>query len=212
MKSRAILATMLLAACAGGAASEFSFENASVGSLPQGWQIAETNGAGTLARWAVVEAGGGGSGRVLCLEATSNRGRTYNLALHAETYPADLTLDVRVRADSGAEDQGGGLVWRAVDADNYYICRWNPLEDNLRAYKVVGGRRTQLLSADVSADPDGWHLLHVTMTGPHMEVWLDDVLLLSGQDDTFVDGGRIGLWTKADAATSFDSLVIEWGK
>lgn len=181
-------------------------------SLPGDWQVAETNGAGTMARWAVVEAAGGESGRALSLEATINRGRTYNLVLLAETYPADLTLGVRVRADSGAEDQGGGLVWRAVDADNYYICRWNPLEDNLRAYKVVGGRRTQLLSADVSADPDGWHRLQVAMTGPRMEVWLDDVLLLSGQDDTFMDGGRVGLWTKADAATSFDNLVIGWGK
>jgi hypothetical protein len=30
-------------------------------------------------------------------------------------------------------------VWLYVDADNYYIARMNPLEDNFRVYKVVGG-------------------------------------------------------------------------
>ena len=34
-------------------------------------------------------------------------------------------------------DQGGGPVWRYQDANNYYIARMNPLEDNYRVYKVV---------------------------------------------------------------------------
>ena len=121
-------------------------------------------------------------------------------------------MRVRVRADRGVEDQGGGLVWRAADGENYYIARWNPLEDNLRAYKVVDGRRTQLLTADVVADPDSWHGLVVSMTGERMEVRLDGEVLLFGEDGTFPGGGRVGLWTKADAATSFDDLEVEWGK
>jgi prepilin-type processing-associated H-X9-DG protein len=34
------------------------------------------------------------------------------------------------------------LIWRAKDARNDYIARYNPLEDNVRVYKVEGGERT----------------------------------------------------------------------
>jgi len=42
-------------------------------------------------------------------------------------------------------------VWRYLDANNYYICRMNPLEDNFRIYKVIAGKRIQLASLDVEA-------------------------------------------------------------
>jgi hypothetical protein len=41
-----------------------------------------------------------------------------------------------VRADGGEVDQGGGPMWRVQDADNDYVCRFNPLESNFRVYFV----------------------------------------------------------------------------
>ena len=35
---------------------------------------------------------------------------------------------------SGKEDQAGGLVWRAKDANNYYVARANALENNVTIY------------------------------------------------------------------------------
>ena len=37
---------------------------------------------------------------------------------------------------------GGGLIWRARDNRNYYLTRANPLEQNIRIYRVVKGVRT----------------------------------------------------------------------
>lgn len=48
-------------------------------------------------------------------------------------------------------DQGGGVVWRARDSKNYYIARYNPLENNFRVYKVEAGRRVQLGTSDIKA-------------------------------------------------------------
>jgi hypothetical protein len=45
-------------------------------------------------------------------------------------------VSVAVRADGGEVDQGGGPMWRVQDADNYYVCRFNPLESNFRVYFV----------------------------------------------------------------------------
>ena len=47
------------------------------------------------------------------VEIQAQPGQTYNLLLLPNAYPADLRLAVAVHAESGEEDQGGGLVWRA---------------------------------------------------------------------------------------------------
>ncbi len=185
------------------------FENVADGSLPSGWTVTETNAAGALAVWRVETRADAPEGnKVLSLVATENSGSTYNLFLSKSRFPADLDLSVAIHANSGEEDQGGGLVWRAEDHENYQIVRWNPLEDNLRVYKVVHGRRTQLASATLEADPRSWHRLDVQVRGETITIRFDGKPLLRANDDTFRRGGRIGLWTKADAATSFDDLRV----
>ncbi len=191
------------------AAVTVSFEDTDIGSLPSGWRVAETSSRGTPATWAVA-AGQGlhGGKRVLRVAETKNSGRTFNLLLSPVRFPADLVLRTDLHASRGAEDQGGGLLWRAQDADNYYVTRWNPLENNLRLYKVVGGRRSQLCSADITVDSGQWHTLEVEVVGQRMRVRFDDKEELSFEDATFANGGRVGFWTKADAATMFDDLKV----
>jgi hypothetical protein len=145
---------------------------------------------------------------VLAITSTANKGSTYNLALAQGTSYQDLDLTVKVRANTGEIDQGGGPIWRAKDGDNYYICRWNPLEDNFRVYKVVNGKRQQLASAETDVAADAWHTLRITMRGAHIECYLDGQKLLEGDDGTIPGPGMIGLWTKADAATAFDDLLV----
>jgi hypothetical protein len=187
----------------------YSFEDLDPGRLPSGFEVAETDGAGTPATWRVGRLESAPDGKqVLAVEAT-NSGSTFNLLLSVATHPADLQLSVWILARSGKEDQGGGLVWRAKDGDNYYITRWNPLESNLRLYKVVNGRRQMFLSADVKADAGAWHRLQVTMRGKTMTVAFDEKQLLRHEDETFSGAGKIGLWTKADASCSFDALEVQ---
>jgi hypothetical protein len=40
-------------------------------------------------------------------------------------------------------DASGGVAFRARDAQNYYVVRANALEDNVRLYTVIDGRRKQ---------------------------------------------------------------------
>lgn len=188
-----------------GVLTRFDFERVPDGALPEGWQVAETQGAGTPASWSAAPAPGGG--RAVRVE-TRNTGGTFNLLLAPREEPADLELSVRVRADSGEEDQGGGVVWRAQGPDDYYVARWNPLEDNLRVYKVVAGVRALLQSAETRADARAWHLLEVSMQDDRVTVALDGERLLDTRDGTFPAAGRVGLWTKADAGTWFDDLEV----
>ena len=118
-------------------------------------------------------------------------------------------MSVAFKAMRGDEDRGGGLVWRYQDADNYYLARMNPLEDNFRVYKVEGGKRTQLGTKDDLKVPSGeWHTIAITQVGDQIACSLDGTKYLEVKDDTFPKAGKVGLWTKADAQTYFDELKV----
>ena len=190
------------------ATAAWSFDDVEAGQLPEAFAALETAGVGTPATWRVAEDPDAPSGDKVLRVTAANAGSTFNVLLAPTPAPADVDLSVRLRADSGDEDQGGGLVWRARDADNYYVARWNPLENNLRAYRVKGGRRRMLVSADVELDPRAWHTLRVLARGRKLVVLLDGQELLTHEDETFRAAGRVGLWTKADASVSFDDLEL----
>ncbi len=146
-----------------------------------------------------------GQNNVLAQKA-KNDDDTFNVVLVDDTHFKNLDLSVRMKAVAGKLDQGGGLVWRARDKNNYYIARYNPLEDNFRVYKVQAGKRTQFQSAKIAGDTK-WHTLRVTMTGAQITCYLDGTKYLEVEDSTFAEPGKIGLWSKADAQSYFDDLT-----
>ena len=50
---------------------------------------------------------------------------------------------------AGKGDQAAGIAMRVIDPDNYYVVRANALEDNVRFYRMVKGKREQLEGANV---------------------------------------------------------------
>jgi len=184
-----------------------NFDDRFEGELPAGWEVAATHMKQTLATWGIATDSDGS--HLALVKPNHEDRRTFNIVWTDEVEFLDGELSVRVRADSGKIDQGGGLVWRVQDSDNYYIARYNPLETNLRVYHVKDAVRTQLGDAANIPMPDGqWWTLAVRHHGNHIVVSLDGRDLLDVRDSTFTESGGIGLWTKADAATSFDDLSV----
>ena len=186
----------------------FRFDSAVPGKLPAGWSNQKT-GRGGLGSWSVLaDSTAPSMPNVLAQTSKENPGYHFNLAVAEQTNFPDLEIELKFKAMDGQEDQGGGPVWRYQDADNYYICRANPLESNYRVYKVVDGNRKQLQSVNVEIPSNVWHTLKVKNVGNHIQCWYDGVLYLDLTDDTFTSG-KVGLWTKADAVTYFDDFEIE---
>ncbi len=188
----------------------WSFDDLDVGQLPAGWMVESTNGNGDDAVWRVVtDETDPSKKQVLALVDTNhNSGSTFNLCWTDSISFRNGEISVRFRADQGREDQGGGVIWRVQDADNYYIARFNPLEDNFRLYSVRDGRRKKLASARMKLAAGQWHELTISQHGDRYEGSLNGKLLLAGTDDLFGQAGGVGLWTKADAATSFDDFLV----
>src|SRR5436305_1431602 len=179
---------------ADGAKRTWTFDDEADGRIARGF----TNEVG---EWKVVASD---RGKALA-QSAKNGNSVFNITLIGDTNAKDVDLTVRMKAVAGETDQGGGLVWRARDAKNYYLVRYNPLEDNYRLYKVVDGKRILLLNADITHS-DGWHTLRVTMSGDQIACYYDGKKSLEAKDTTFPEGGKIGLWSKADAQSQFDDL------
>jgi hypothetical protein len=121
----------------------------------------------------------------------------------------DVALAVRFRPVDGRVDQAAGLVVRYRDARNYYVVRANALENNVRLYRVVDGRRIQFAGTDTRVPRDRWQALALRAVGDRFEVSLDGRMLFAAADRTFAEAGRVGVWTKADSLTHFDALEAE---
>jgi hypothetical protein len=189
-------------------AVNWDFEDATVGKLPKGWSAAKM-GDGEGSVWKIVEDKTAPQGSKVLAQTAESPGPLFNLCVADDKEFKDVELSVSFKAEKGKTDQGGGLVWRYLNANNYYVARMNPLEDNFRLFKVVNGKRTQIASKDNLEVPAGtWHKMAVTMKGDQIECALDGKKYLEARDDTFTKAGRVGLWTKADAQTYFDDLGV----
>lgn len=189
-----------------------NFDAQKPGELPEGWKPDATNPKGPLAQWKVLaDAYAPSKPNVLSItKIPDTDSGHFNLFWQKDLPFRDVALEVTIRADSGQADQGGGLIWRALDARNYYLARYNPLESNFRLYYVKDGRRVQLADAgNLDVKTAQWFTIKVVAVGESIEVYLNGKALLKATDNTFPAVGGVGLWTKADAASSFDDFSAQ---
>src|SRR3979490_1905468 len=93
-----------------------SFESDQIGATPKGW-TATLTGKGDP-KWAVEQDPTAPSKS----KVVKQSGRaTYPLLLKNDTNIKDGFIEVKFKAIAGSEDRAGGLVWRAKDANNYYV-------------------------------------------------------------------------------------------
>src|SRR5262245_34621791 len=123
---------------AAGAADTVNFDKAEPGKSPAGWTATQT-GTGQ-AKWS-VEQDATAPSKPNVLKQSGQA--AYPVCIKDETSLKDGFVDVKFKPISGREDQAGGVVWRAKDANNYYVARANALENNVTIYHTINGRRTE---------------------------------------------------------------------
>jgi hypothetical protein len=201
MHSLVALFVSLSAAALVGQAIRIDFDKDQIGRAPAGWTATQT-GTGT-AVWSVVQDKTAPSGpNVLKQSGVA----TYPVCLKDESNLKDGFVDVMLKPLSGKEDQAGGVVWRARDANNYYLARANALEGNVTIYHTVNGRRTEKKRAKMKVASNEWHNLRADFEGTHFTVTFDGRKALDWDDETFKEPGKVGVWTKADSVTLFDDF------
>src|ERR1700732_4093935 len=191
MKIAAILITTLLASV--GLAETVNFDTLTTGAPPPGWTATKT-GTGA-AKW-TIEKDDTAPSKPNILKQSGQA--TYPVCIKDDTSLKDGFVEVKFKPISGKEDQAGGVIWRAKDANNYYIARANALEDNVTIYHTINGKRTEKKRTKMKVATNQWHTLRVDFKGSHFVVTFDGKKAIEWDDDTFKDAGKVGVWTKAD--------------
>lgn len=187
----------------------FDFEEVDAGAVPAGWMIEETGQAKSPAIWEIMEEIAPPSGKkTLSVTTAENTGEAFNICWTKNIVFQSGEISARMKPVKGVEDQGGGIIWRVQDRNNYYIARYNPLEKNFRLYVVEGGRRKILASAKIEPLTEEWATIKIVHIGTHIEAFLNGNNTLIINDNTFNGPGGVGFWTKADAISSFDDLAL----
>jgi hypothetical protein len=208
----AILSGIIFSSTDKGAAMRVkaSFARDAIGASPNGWMPTMT-GTGNP-KWTVEkDATSPSGGNVVKQSGTA----TFPLLLKEDTSIRNGFVEIRFKAIAGNEDRAGGIVWRAKDANNYYVLRANALENNVVLYKTVDGRRSALdivgrksgYGVKISVPSDQWNTLRVEFEGSRYGAYFNGKLVFEVDDITFLEAGRIGLWTKADSMTLFDDIT-----
>ena len=184
-----------------------ALEKMNIGSPPAGFEFART-GQGGPGQWAVVSDPSASGGRAIEQSSTDRTDYRFPLAIYTPLAAKNADFSVRFKSAAGKVDQAAGIVMRLVDANNYYVVRANALEDNVRFYRVVKGRREELKGANIKVSGNEWHTLALKAEADRFTVTYDGKQLFEATDSTFKDAGKFALWTKADSVTRFDRIEI----
>jgi hypothetical protein len=195
----AMLTNSLLASVA--LAETVNFDKDPIGKPPAGWTATKT-GSGK-AEWTVVQDDTAPSKPNVLKQSGQ---ATYPVCIKDDTSLKNGFVEVKFKPVSGREDQAGGVIWRAKDADNYYIARANALEDNVTIYHTIKGRRVDFKNVDEKVASGQWHTLRVEFEGNKFIVIFDGKKVIEASDNSFKEAGKVGVWTKADSVTLFDDF------
>jgi hypothetical protein len=187
-----------------------NFESTRIGATPEGW-TATLTGKGD-SKW-TVESDETAPSKLKVIKQSGRA--TYPLLLKNDTNIWDGFIEVRFKAIAGSQDRAAGVVWRAKDANNYYIVRANALEDNFVLYKTINGARSALdivgrkggYGVSVPVPANTWHSLRIDFKASRFKASFNGRQLFEVDDSTFTDAGKVGLWTKADSVTLFDDVT-----
>ena len=195
-------------AASGDTSTTWNFDAVPPGTLPDGFKLGRLYDGHPAGDWKVLETRDAVSApHVVAQLSDKGAEHAYKMVLIDGTDSSNVELSVSFRAVGGKGDMGGGLIWRAVDDRNYYLTRANPLEQNIRLYRIDKGVRKMIANHDQTIDVRKWHRLRVVMEGCQIQVFYDDALVFD-QRDRSLDAGKIGLWTKSDAVSYFDDLEL----
>jgi hypothetical protein len=150
-----------------------------IGTTPADFRFALT-GQGDTGKWTVVNDETSFAGRVIEQSSTDRTDYRFPLAIFEPLVAKNIDVSVKFKPVTGRVDQAAGIAVRLLDGDNYYVVRANALEDNVRFYRVVRGRREQIGGAEFTLS-----------------------------DKTFAGAGKVALWTKSDSVTRFDQIAID---
>jgi hypothetical protein len=184
----------------------WSFDADEIDKPPRGFYFDTTHDRPD-GKWRVIA---DGERRVVAqLDDNRNR-RRLALAVFDDLRVEDVRIECKIKVVGGNVEQSGGIVWRYRNSENYLVARLDPVEKNVRLYRVVDGHRVKFGGENrKKLAANQWYTLKVEHRGGLVKVYLDGEMLFDERDRHFTKPGKVGLWTKGDSIVYFDDLHVQ---
>src|SRR5258708_14857695 len=151
---------------------------------PVGFSFGRT-GQGETGDWRVVGDPTAAQAKAIAQTSPDPTDYRFPLAIYDAVSARNVDFTVRFKPVGGKVDQAGGVVVRLTSPDNYYVVRANALEDNVRLYRVVNGRREQIGGVNTKVSGNQWHMLDLRAENDRLTVSFDGKEMFSAPDKTF---------------------------
>lgn len=132
----------------------------------------------------------------------------FPLCIDTQAAARDFDSSLKFKIVSGTREQAAGLLFRALDATNYYVARASALDNTVKLYRVLDGRRSQLASKETPVKAGAWHNLRVVAVSQRIEVWLNGTSMLAFDDRSPPQAGTMGIWTQSDSNVRFGQMLV----
>jgi hypothetical protein len=163
-----------------------------------------TTGNGNPGGWMIVDNDAGRALAPIDTEAGENR---LSFAIYRTLVERDVQVSTRFKIVSGKTDQAAGVFVRFKSPDDYYAVSANALENSVKLYRVASGRREMIGSMELNVSTQAWHTLGIAARDDRLTVIFDGRELFVATDRRLPGPpGKVGLWTRADSMTWFESL------
>jgi len=187
--------------------TRFNFENETIDSLPKGF-ASYLGGTGSAGVWKIIHDNTSPSGPLVIAQTSQDITPVhFPILIFDDGIYSNARISARIRPVDGKVDQAGGIAFRFVDTENYYVARINALENTVQLYKFLGSRTFPLASIEVPVESNKWHLLEVETFGRIIRCYYEGKLVIE-KEDSSIESGKAGFWTKSDSITYFDDFVI----
>ena len=124
---------------------------------------------------------------------------------------ASGTVSVQFKLLGGKSDQNAGIVFGLVPSElDYYFVRYNTKDGDVALWRYSDGKRAVIAHGEPAASKlplNVWHTLTLRLDGARVSVAANDSITLTHELPGGVSG-RVGLWTKRDAVTSFRNFLV----
>jgi hypothetical protein len=121
----------------------------------------------------------------------------------------DGEIAMRFKLIGGTLDRCAGILFNVRSNGDYLAVRYNGTEDNLVLWTFNSGKRSFVKrgSENVPLELGTWHDMKVVVHGTQLQGYLDGKLLLEHTLSEPVSG-KVGLWSKTDSMSEFDSFMV----
>src|SRR5947207_14859877 len=116
-------------------------------------------GDGPVSAWKVVADPTATAEKAIAQTSADATAHRYLLAVYEPLAATSIEVSAHFKPVGGTVDQAGGIAVRFLAPDDYYVVRADVLEDDVRLYRVVNGKRQEIKGVKTKVSANQWHTL-----------------------------------------------------